>query len=212
MCRLDLVLGLQKSQQCASQRADGRHVWQRNSCHNLTPVNTEGTAPLHPPPVSGTPLPTAKGLRLPVRLRSGCRCRPQPGILAPWPPTILFSTHDAVIGEEEVGHGSGEVVHALASEGRHDASDGAEEPEVVVDGLEVDAEDAAFVVGLVVRLEDGQELGGLSRNDVDLVAIVHCQEVQEGVHRVAIVTAEGAQRVGAVKEDDGVAGLQEVLG
>jgi hypothetical protein len=119
-------------------------------------------------------------------------------------------THYAVLGQEEIRHRRSEVEHAPPLKRRHDPSRGAQEPQVVVDRLELDAEDRALGLRLVVRAQDGQQLGRLWLSDADAVPR-DGEQVEERVQAVAVVPREGAQRVRPVQEEHCVAPGEEVL-
>lgn len=124
-------------------------------------------------------------------------------------------THNTVLGEEEIRHSRSKVEHATALEGLHLLTDITEEPEVVIHSLELDTKEGPVFMGLIVSLQDREELQRLLAPNVDLISVCSrrdLEEVQERVQRMRIVAREWPQRVRPMQENHSVPGLQEVLG
>lgn len=125
---------------------------------------------------------------------------------------------DLVLGHalrrhEKVGHGGGQVQQAPGPEGPHEARQGAQLVQVVADGDEGDHEQHVGVAGAAVLGQHVAHLGGVVAGaPLDLARGPGAQEVEEAVLGVGEVARVGEQAELAVQEDDGVAGLEEVLG
>lgn len=125
---------------------------------------------------------------------------------------------DLVLGHalrrhEKVRHGGGQVQQAPGPQGPHEARQGAQLVQVVADGDEGDHEQHVGVAGAAVLGQHVAHLGGVVAGaPLDLARRPGAQEVEEAVLGVGEVARVGEQAELAVQEDDGVAGLEEVLG
>ena len=99
----------------------------------------------------------------------------------------------------------------MSAEGDELLRDGAQQPEVVVDGNEGQRVQRAGCVYAFVCSENLNELGSFGRLDVDDLGIVDIKKVEEGVGGMRVVSAEGLKTELTVHEDDCVARFEEVL-
>ena len=92
--------------------------------------------------------------------------------------------------------------------------DGAQQPEVVVDGDKRQRVQRACIVNALVRGENFDELWSFCGLDVDVgwnIGVVNVEEVEERMGGMRVVSAEGLETELPVHEDDCIARLEEVL-
>lgn len=118
----------------------------------------------------------------------------------------------AVLGHEEIRHGRGQVQQAVGAEGVHELGYRPQLVQVVGDGDKGQHEQPAVLLGRVVLSQHPEHLVLVLRvgDDAAVVALGH--EVQKAVGGVAVVPTVRKQRELPVHEDDGIAGLEKVLG
>lgn len=120
-----------------------------------------------------------------------------------------------VLGQKEITGGGGEIQQTIRTQAVHQSRDGTKLMEIVPDGDEGDGQQQVLALGRVVLSYDGEHgLGELGPgHDAAVGTLV--QEIQEavgGMGGMAVMTAVREQTELAVEKDDGIAGLEKVLG